>query len=123
MQTFGPGPASPRSDSPDDRSEQPFLEVAGAEGSILRATPAGLTVCPGRGPSQAVGERSWAYDQIRDVHLDADGPIGVIRATIRSSGTELPLLLLEPDQIPAARRTLEIVRNLMGAARLEGRPA
>ena len=124
MQTFGPGPASPRSDSPDDQPEQPFLEVAGAEGSILRATPAGLTVCPGRAPSsQDVGERQWAYDQIGDVHLDADGPIGVIRATIRASGTELPLLLLEPDQIPAARRTLEIVRNLLGAARLEGRPA
>lgn len=124
MQTSGPGIATPRSAAPDDRSEQPFLEVAGAEGSILRATPSGLTVCPGRATwSQPVGERQWSYDQIGDVHLDADGPVGVIRATIRASGTELPLLLLEPDQIPAARRTLEIIWKLMGVARIEVRPA
>lgn len=124
MQTLGHGPASPRADAHDVPSEQPFLEVAGAEGSILRATPSGLTVCPGTAPrSRALGERHWAFVQIADLHLDADGPIAVIRATIRASGTQLPLLLLEPGQVLAARRTLEIVWNLMSAVRMPGRPA
>lgn len=124
METFATG-SEPAGRDHDDDAERPFLEVAGAEGSILRATPSGLTVCPCRATwSQAgVRHRHWAYEQIGDVQLDADGPVGVIRATIRSSGTQLPLLLLEPNQIPAARRTLEIVWNLMGVARLEGRPA
>jgi hypothetical protein len=42
----------------------------------------------------------------------------VIRARIQSTGHELPLLLLETDQIPAARRVLEMIWNLMGTAPL-----
>lgn len=125
MQTIEAGPAPSGPDANDDDTEGPFLEVAGAEGTILRATSSGLTVCPGTatGSRLGVAPRHWGYDQLGDVHIDVDGPVGVIRATIRASGTELPLLLLEPDQIPAARRTLEIVWNLMGAARLQGSPA
>lgn len=125
MQTFEIGSAPTGPDGHQDDTERPFLEVAGAEGTSLRATSSGLTICPATAtrPRPAVGPRHWSYDQLGDVHLDAYGPVGVIRATIRASGTELPLLLLEPHQIPAARRTLEIVWNLMGAARLEGRPA
>jgi hypothetical protein len=125
MQTFETGLAFTSLDATDDDTEQPSLEVAGAEGTVLRATRYGLTICPGTatGSELRVGPRHWGYDQLGDVHIDAYGPVGVIRATIRASGTELPLLLLEPDQIPAARRTLEIVWNLMGAARFQGRLA
>lgn len=125
MQTLETGPAVTGPDASDDDTARPFLEVAGAEGTILRANRTGLTICPGMatGSRTRVAPRRWDYDQLGDVHIDAYGPVGVIRATIRASGTELPLLLLEPDQIPAARRTLEIVWNLMGAARLQGRPA
>lgn len=125
MQILEIGPASTGPDGQQDDTERPFLVVAGAEGTSLRATSSGLTICPATAtrPRPAVGPRHWSYDQLADVHIDADGPVGVIRATIRASGTQLPLLLLDPDQILAARRTLEIVSNLMGAARLHGRPA
>ena len=95
---------------------QPFLEVAGLEGSGLRATRLGLTVlaCPGDASDGGRAGRFWAYDQIRDVRVDEYGSLGVVRASIRSTGGEMPLLLLEPDQIIAARRMLEIVWNMMG---------
>jgi hypothetical protein len=104
---------SSRSD--DDDGDEPFLEVEGIEGSALRATNAGLTVRHG-GAARAVraGDRRWSYDQLREVRLDAYGPIGVIRATVSSTGGVLPLLLLEQAQIAPARRSLEIIWNLMG---------
>ncbi|HEX2756219.1 MAG TPA: hypothetical protein VHM48_12180 [Candidatus Limnocylindrales bacterium] len=99
-----------------DDVEQSFLEVHGIEGSILRATRLGLTVYPSRSSAWAAdGDRRWSYEQLREVRLDAYGPVGVIRATVRSGGL-LPLLLLEPEQIAAARRTLEIIWNLMASA-------
>jgi hypothetical protein len=125
MQTIEALSTSPAPLAHGDDSREPFLEVAGFEGSILRATPSGLTVCPcnATGSQDSVAHRHWGYDQLGDVRLDAYGNVGVIRATIRSSGTLLPLLLLEPDQIAAARRTLEIVWNLMGSTRTMGRTA
>jgi hypothetical protein len=99
-----------------DEAAQPFLEVVGIEGSSLRATPAGLTVFQGGAlVSDRAGERRWSYDQLREVRLDAYGSVGVIRATVSSTGGTLPLLLLEPEQIAAARRTLEIIWNLMAS--------
>ena len=108
-----------------DDVEQPFLEVEGIEGSTLRATRAGLTVHPG-GASGGTsggsagrshdGDRRWSYEQLREVRLDAYGSVGVIRATVNSTGGVLPLLLLEPGQIAAARRTLEVIWNLMASA-------
>jgi hypothetical protein len=99
-----------------DDVEQPFLEVAGIEGSSLRATPAGLTVYQGGVQARDLaGQRRWTYDQLREVRLDAYGSVGVIRATVSSTGGALPLLLLEPEQIAAARRTLEIIWNLMAS--------
>jgi hypothetical protein len=95
---------------------EPFLEIVGTEGSILRATRESLTVRL-RGMARSGDDRRWRYDQLGDLRLDAYGPVGVIRATVTSTGGTLPLLLLEPEQIPAARRTLEIVWNLMAAAR------
>jgi hypothetical protein len=102
---------------PSDDAEQPFLEVVGIEGSTLRATPAGLTVYQGGVLARDhAGLRRWTYDQLREVRLDAYGSVGVIRATVCSTGGALPLLLLEPEQIAAARRTLEIIWNLMASA-------
>jgi hypothetical protein len=99
-----------------DDAEQPFLEVAGIEGSSLRATHAGLTVYQGGALARDhAGQRRWTYDQLREVRLDAYGSVGVIRATVSSTGGALPLLLLEPEQIAAARRTLEIIWNLMAS--------
>jgi hypothetical protein len=99
-----------------DDSDQPFLEVEGIEGSRLRATNAGLTVCHGGATGRpGDGDRSWGYEQLREVRLDAYGSVGVIRATVHATGGALPLLLLEPAQIAAARRTLEIIWNRMAS--------
>jgi hypothetical protein len=107
---------------PDPDSEQPFLEVAGVEGSTLRATLSGLVVRPcADSPSRA--ERHWDYDQLASLRIDAYGPIGVIRATIRTTGSDLPMLLLEPDQITAARRGLEMIWNLMASRIPSAQPA
>jgi hypothetical protein len=110
--------------SHSDDGDQPFLDVEGIEGSTLRATKAGLTVFPG-GASGAdrEGDRRWRYDQLREVSLDAYGSVGVIRATVSSTGGALPLLLLEPQQINAARRILEIISNLMQSAQPERQTA
>jgi hypothetical protein len=111
----------------DGDARPPFIDVVGIEGSTLRATDAGLTVYPG-GASGAAGtdrdgDRRWRYDQLRDVSLDAYGSVGVIRATVSSTGGTLPLLLLEPQQINAATRILEIITNLMASAQHERRTA
>lgn len=122
METFETGTSFTAMDSHEDAGEQPFLELAGVKGSSLRATRSGLTVCPCRDTSAPpdAGDRHWGYEELTDLRLDAYGSVGVIRATIRSSGALLPLLLLEPDQIAAARRTLEIVLNLMRMKRAQG---
>lgn len=101
---------------------QPFLELEGVEGSTLRATLSGIVIrsCP---TGSAGTDRRWSYDQLGPVRIDAYGPIGVIRATIRPTGSELPLLLLEPNQIAAARRGLEMIWNLMGSRVNVERPA
>jgi hypothetical protein len=107
-----------------DDAERPFLDVVGIEGSTLRATKAGLTVFPGgTGSADHEGDRRWRYDQLREVSLDTYGSVGVIRATVSSTGGALPLLLLEPQQINAARRILEIISNLMESAQPERRTA
>ncbi|MBA2720785.1 MAG: hypothetical protein H0U52_16325 [Chloroflexi bacterium] len=122
METFETETSSAVAASHEGAGEQPFLELAGVKGSSLRATRTGLTVCPCRDISapREAGDRHWGYDELTDLRLDAYGSVGVIRATIRSSGALLPLLLLEPDQIAAARRTLEIVWNLMNMKRTQG---
>lgn len=106
----------------DEPASQPFLEIEGVDGSTLRATLSGLIVCPPHSRWSEEGHRHWAFDQIAGLRLDAYGPIGVVRATIRGTGTELPLLLLEPEQITAARRALEMIWNLM-SSRSDSRPA
>jgi hypothetical protein len=99
-----------------DDDSQPFIEVAGIEGSTLRVTRGGLTVLPRTGISDGLGvSRFWAFPRIRDVRIDEVGTLGVVRTQIRATGAELPLLLLEPEQITAARRALEMVWNLMSA--------
>jgi hypothetical protein len=103
-----------------DDPERPFIEVEGIEGSILRATIGGLIVSSSGSHAAEPTQRRWAYEQIQTIRVDAYGAIGVIRATIRGNGSDLPLLLLEPDQITAARRSLELIWNLM-AARADAR--
>jgi len=115
MDTHASDTSIASSSAEDDDRDEPFLEVEGIEGSALRATNAGLTVRLGGTASVArADDRRWSYDQIREVRLDANGPVGVIRATVSSTGGVLPLLLLEPAQIAPARRSLEIIWNLMG---------
>jgi len=108
----------PNQPSSDDQ-DQPFLQVDGVAGTSLRATMAGLLLCQTQAPSTPAtdGCRSWSYAQLPDVRLDAYGPIGVIRARINEIGTDLPLLMLEPHQITAARRSLEIIANLISSVR------
>ena len=103
-------------DGPDDDGV-PFLEVAGVEGSRLRVTRHGLTVlpCPDAMSDVSPEGRFWAYNLIRNVRLEEYGPLGVVRTEVRSTGGDVPLLLLEPDQVTAARRALEMVWNLMSA--------
>jgi hypothetical protein len=104
---------------PPDRESS--LVIEGSAGTCLALTHDGLIVRADAG-SDDPADRFWAYADLRDLHLAAYGPIGVIRATLRQSGGELPLLLLEPDQIVSARRTLEIAWNRIGRTH-EGRPA
>jgi hypothetical protein len=99
---------------PDERTEQPYLMIEGSAGSYLRAGISGLTV-GGRGGPIDIDDHVWPYERLREIRIDAYGPIGVIRATLRSSGADLPLILLEPHQIGAARRGLEVVWNLMAS--------
>jgi hypothetical protein len=101
--------------------DQPMLTIDGLEDSVLKITLNGLIVCPPRSAGRDL-DRFWAYEDLRDLTVSAYGSIGVIRATVRSTGTELPLLLLEPQQIVAARRTLEVVWNRIGR-RTEGSAA
>jgi len=104
------------SDAPHDEGH-PFIEVGGVEGSRLRVTQLGLTVLPRPGTMSDMRRdgRFWAYGLIQDVRLEESGSMGIVRARVRSTGGEVPLLLLEPDQIAAAQRALEMVWNLMGA--------
>ena len=91
------------------------LVIDGSAGTRLALTHDGLIV-RSDGSRAGGGDRFWAYHDLRDLRLSAYGPIGVIRATLRITGGELPLLLLEPDQIVPARRTLEIAWNRIGRA-------
>ena len=117
MDTFKFGPSIPGTGQEGCADGQSFLEVAGVEGSTLRATRAGLVIRHGHPALQSsAADRHWPYYQLESVRLDAYGPVGVVRATIRATGSSLPLLLLEPEQIEPARRTLEIVWNLMASA-------
>ncbi len=102
-------------------TDQPSLTIDGIEDSMLRVTQQGLLVCPS-GRTVDTGARFWAYGDLGNLRIASYGAIGVIRATVRTTGTELPLLLLEPDQIVAARRTLEVVWSRI-AGNVEGRPA
>jgi hypothetical protein len=122
MQMLEIGPSVEGGDDHGEDGDQPFLEVEGVEGSTLRATFSGLLICrsSGSASSRVRAPRRWMYDQLRDVRLDAYGPIGVIRATIRESGADLPLLLLEPEQITAARRSLEVIWNRMSTVASSG---
>jgi hypothetical protein len=115
MQT--PVSGSPNGDRSEADQGESFLEVAGVEGSRLRVSQQGLTVLPRPDTSSGLGRegRFWDYRSIRDLRLDDYGSLGVVRARIRSTGHELPLLLLEPDEIVSARRVLEMVWNLMAA--------
>ena len=103
-------------DAPPDDS-LPFLDVVGLEGSRLRITQRGLTVlpCPGDPSDVSAEGRFWAYGLIRDVRLEEYGPLGVVRARVRSTGDDVPLLLIEPEEITSARRALEMAWNMMSA--------
>src|SRR5256885_10014116 len=102
--------------SEDADSRQPFIDVQGIEGSTLRATDAGLIVFP-RGASSADhdGDRRWRYDQLREVSLDAYGSVGVIRATVGSTGGTLPPLPPPPQPINTAPPVAAGLPNLIAS--------
>jgi hypothetical protein len=114
-----PNPGSPIPSRNTDQEARSSLTIAGSDGSFLKLTHDGLLVCPSS-PFTSSELRFWAYRDLCDIRLSAYGPIGVIRVTLRRTEAELPLLVLEPNQIGPARRTLEIVWNRIAN---EGRPA
>src|SRR5215217_4615746 len=90
MQTFEFGP--PARD-PGIRADEDdtFLQIDGTDGTIVRATMTGLVVCQCRttSPVSSHGHRHWKYGELDDIRIDAYGPIGVVRATIRERRTDL----------------------------------
>jgi hypothetical protein len=117
MQSIGCEPPELESILLDDPG--PFLEVSGVEGSRLRATLRGLTVLAAPGdPDRTIhAARFWEYERLSDVRLEVYGPLGVLRANVRATGHDLPLLLVDPTQITSARRVLEMVWNIMDNVR------
>lgn len=101
---------------PDDGGASMSLVIRGIAGSLLRATDTTLVVCPARiGPDRAGSPaRTWPYRHLSGLRLDEHPPLSTIRGTVRATGAELPLLLVEPDEVAAARRVLEVVGNLIG---------
>lgn len=104
-----------------DGTDGPTLSIDGLERSTLKVTVSGIEVCPPPSVGDETG-RYWPYADLADIRIAEYGAIGVIRATLLRDGTDLPLLLLEPEQIAAARRTLEIVWNRL-TVRSAGRTA
>lgn len=100
---------------PDDGGASTSLVIAGTAGSSLRATATALIVCPARlAPGREVSPaRTWSYRRLSRVRLDEGAPLSMIRGTVRATGAELPLLLVERDEVAAARRVLEVVGNLI----------
>lgn len=94
---------------------QPFVQIGGSRGTVIRAARGTLVVCRCNDRLADAGSscRAWPYEALSRIRLDAYGPLGVIRATLHSTGVDLPLLLLDPDQVASARRALELVENLM----------
>jgi hypothetical protein len=99
----------------------PSLPIEGLEASALEITMTGLVVRTPRSDGTS-RERFWAYDELCDLRVASYGAVGVIRATVKATGSEVPLLLLEPHQISAARRVIELVRGRI-ATRSDGRSA
>ena len=93
----------------------PTVRLGGALGSVLRVDPAGLTVCH---CADAVVDgaatcRTWPFRDLLAVRLARYGPLGVVEATLRATGTDLPLLILTPTQILPARRALPLIVDLL----------
>jgi hypothetical protein len=108
MDPRSPAAASPTTDA--DEPDGPTLSIDGLERSSLRVGMTGIEVCLPASLTPAM-ERFWPYAELADLRIADYGAIGVIRATLQRDRTDLPLLLLEQEQIPAASRTLEIVLN------------
>lgn len=97
-------------------TRRPTARIAGALGSVLRAGDDELTVCHCAGAvvDGAATCRTWTFDDLAAVRLARYGPLGVVEATIRATGANLPLLLLTPTQILPARRALPLIAELLG---------
>lgn len=93
----------------------PVVQIRGARGTVLRAWRGGIVVCRcAASPADTRGACPvWPYEALTGMRLDAYGPLGVVRATLGPGGVDLPLLLIEPDQVASSRRALDLVVNLM----------
>lgn len=115
-----PANASPPIGGPDG-DDAPMLTIDGLERSVLKLMATGLQVCPSPAARGGIA-RFWAYDDLAEIRVTEYGGIGMIHATLRREQTDLPLLLVELEQITSARRTLEHVWSRVGVRTL-GRPA
>lgn len=104
---------------------RPLVQIGGSRGTVIRVAYGELVVCCCNDRLADAGSscRAWPYEALSRIRLDAYGPFGVIRATLHSTGVDLPLLLLGPDQVAPARRALELVENLMAVHQEERRSA
>lgn len=96
-------------------TRRPYVQIGGSGGTVIRASRSSLVVCRCNDRLAEAGSacREWPYEALSGMRLDAYGPLGVLRATLGLTEVDLPLLLLDPDQIAPARRALELVENLM----------
>ena len=99
-----------------DGLAEPALQVVGAGGSTLVVTRSGLTVCH----CATIGSarlpcRTWDLGAIAALGLHQYGPLGAIVATL-ATGTQLPLLLLDTDHVPAARRVVDLLADPLARA-------
>lgn len=91
-----------------DRADE-GVRIAGARGSRLVVTLRGLTVCHCATVHLThVPCRTWDLQAVATLGVRDYGRLGAVVATLES-GTALPLLLLDPEQVPAARRAVDLV--------------
>ncbi|MDQ3127928.1 MAG: hypothetical protein M3Q66_05660 [Chloroflexota bacterium] len=118
-----PRPSPARTTRCDDVSDEAPLRIAGARGSTLLVTQRQLTICHCDTLRAAhIPCRTWDLGSIATVGVRHYGPLGALVATL-TSGTLLPLLLLEGSQIPAARRVVDLLARPLARASIMRRTA
>jgi hypothetical protein len=115
--------ARPDATTCGDALDEPSMRLAGARGSVLLVTHRRLTVCHCDTVRVApVPCRTWDLGSIATVELRYYGPLGALVATL-TSGTALPLLLLDTEQLAPARRVVDLLANSLARASIMRRTA